>query len=480
LPDEPDVTVFISYRRADTSADAGRLYDALRRRYGRDSVFMDVDSIRPGQDWVDAVEDAVGRCDALLALIGSEWSDVRDESGKRRLEDEFDRVRLEIEAALKSGKAVIPVLFEDAHMPAASELPESLRPLVRRNATRISHASFENDLRGLLRALRIIARAKMPPPPAVAAPVVASASSAAEAPAVAPAPHSTPEVPVVTPAPPPSAPPAQPARPAPPPAPLVGPPPPAPPAPVYYPAAQPTPPPAPAYYAPTQPYPGGSGSGRGGSSRMVLIGGAALVVVVLLGLLAWAFLNGQKPTPSPTPAPTSAPTLAPTFTPLPTEPPTPEPTPPLSLEPTLAPTLTPAASALDFTLVPTYGEANLSAGFEPDPFAQTITAGGSVDVSYLGDSCTGHAAAPPDFRVHYTAGSSSLLRFYFIADGDTTLIINDPSESWFCSDDVFGTLNPGIDYSQPAGGVYDIWVGSVSGEFIQGTLHVTELDSNHP
>ncbi len=110
----PDVTLFISYRRADTSADAGRVYDALRRRYGRDSLFMDVDSLQPGQDWVEVIEEAVNKSDVLLALIGPDWSGVRDDSGSRRLDNEFDRVRLEIEAALKADKAVIPVLFEDA------------------------------------------------------------------------------------------------------------------------------------------------------------------------------------------------------------------------------------------------------------------------------------------------------------------------------------------------------------------------------
>jgi hypothetical protein len=167
VPEEPDVTVFISYRRIDTSADAGRLYDALRRRLGRDKLFMDVDSINPGQDWVEAVEDAVGKSDILLALIGSAWSDIRDPDGTRRLDDEFDRVRLEIEAALNAEKAVIPVLFEDARMPLAADLPETLRPLVRRHAIRISHETFSADLRGLLRAFRIIARSKSVEPRAI-------------------------------------------------------------------------------------------------------------------------------------------------------------------------------------------------------------------------------------------------------------------------------------------------------------------------
>jgi hypothetical protein len=458
VPEEPDVVVFISYRRSDTSADAGRLYDALRRRYGRDSVFMDVDSIRPGEDWVVAVEDAVGRCDALLALIGREWNDVRDENGKRRLEDEFDRVRLEIEAALKNRKAVIPVLFGEAHMPLAAELPESLRPLVRRNATRISHATFENDLRGLLRALKTIARAK-------------ARTDSAAAPAIGAALPEAPTEPLVG------------SPPQPPPPPIIPPP--------IIPPPQPSPPPA-AYYAqpqppspqppPAQPSPGGTT--RGGGSRLVLFGAIGFVAVILLGLLAWAVIGAPKPqpTPSPTPGPSAPPTATaaqPTATaaqPTPTQPPVATSTP---TEP--APTDVPTAATLDFTLPPAYGEAGLAAGFQPDPFTQDILGGGSVDVSYLGlESCLGFAAAPPDLRVMYTAGSAEVLRFYFIADSDTSLIINDPSGNWFCSDDTFGTLNPGIDYAAPEGGTYDVWVGSISGDFVSGTLFVTELTSNHP
>lgn len=441
MPDEPDVTVFISYRRADTSADAGRLYDALRRRFGRDSVFMDVDSIRPGQDWVDAVEDAVGRCDALLALIGPDWSDVRDDSGNRRLDDEFDRVRLEIEAALKSDKAVIPVLFGDAHMPAASELPESLRPLVRRNATRLSHANFENDLRGLLRALKTIARAKGPArPPAATAPAVAAPPPAVAAPPPAVA--------------------------APPPA-VTGPPPVAP-AP-YYPAAQQgPPPPAAVYHPPAQPYPGGARPG-GGNTPLLLLGGG-LIALVVIGLLAWALLGQQAanptPSPSPPPQPSGAPTVAPTDAP--------------TTGPTLAPTELPTGAPLDFLLAPTYGEVSLDPGFAGDPYAVALDAGGTTDVSYLGGSCVGYAASAPDYRVSYGQGSSTLLRFYFISDADTTLIINDANGVWHCADDTFGTLNPTLDFASPPAGAYDIWVGTIRGDIVQGTLQVTELASNHP
>ncbi len=156
------ISVFICYRRADTSPYAGRLYDALARKLGRDNVFMDVEILRPGQDWVEAIEEQVGRCDVLLALIGPAWLQAADRRGVPRIGGEMDRVRLEIEAALRRGKVVIPVLFEETPMPQPEDLPESLRPLIRRHAVRISHVSFSGDLAALVREIRALQKEKSP------------------------------------------------------------------------------------------------------------------------------------------------------------------------------------------------------------------------------------------------------------------------------------------------------------------------------
>jgi hypothetical protein len=127
---------------------------------------------------------------------------------------------------------------------------------------------------------------------------------------------------------------------------------------------------------------------------------------------------------------------------------------------------------------PTFGTLSLNAGFSNDPRTQAITSGGDVDASYLGGNCFGWAATNPDFRVQWDG--FGFLRFFFVADsGDTTLIINDPVGGWHCNDDSFGTIDPSIDFGDAQDGQYDIWVGSFSsGEFISGTLYVTELDYN--
>jgi hypothetical protein len=128
--------IFLSYRREDTAGYAGRLYDALGAQFGRERIFMDVDNIPPGVDFGDHIDAAVGRCDALLALIGPRWVTAAHAGGERRIDDPADYLRLEIEAALRRNVLVIPVLVQGAHMPGPAELPERLRALTRRNARR--------------------------------------------------------------------------------------------------------------------------------------------------------------------------------------------------------------------------------------------------------------------------------------------------------------------------------------------------------
>lgn len=145
--------IFISYRREDTAYPAGWLSDRLKERYGKDQVFKDVDSIELGDDFVEAINNAVGSCAVLLALIGKRWPSITDKNGQRRLENPHDYVRLEIEAALERNTLVIPILVEGAQMPAADDLPESLASLVRRNALDLSPARFDSDTARLLKVL---------------------------------------------------------------------------------------------------------------------------------------------------------------------------------------------------------------------------------------------------------------------------------------------------------------------------------------
>jgi hypothetical protein len=145
--------IFISYRREDCAAYAGRLYDWISQRLGKENIFIDVDTIQPGEDFVEAIEQKVGGCDALLALIGKEWLNCRDEHGNRRVDSPGDFVRLEIMAALNRSVRVIPVLVEGARMPAERDLPEPLTKLARRQALELSFTRFHQDANRLIETL---------------------------------------------------------------------------------------------------------------------------------------------------------------------------------------------------------------------------------------------------------------------------------------------------------------------------------------
>jgi len=150
----PPRRIFLNYRREDTGWAAGRLFDRLSHRFGKDQVFKDIDSIRLGDDFVDAITSAVGSCDVLLALIGDRWLSIIDRDGQRRLDDDNDFVRLEIEAALTRNVRVIPILVEGARMPRSADLPASMAKLVRRQALKLNpDQEFESGVERLFRAL---------------------------------------------------------------------------------------------------------------------------------------------------------------------------------------------------------------------------------------------------------------------------------------------------------------------------------------
>ncbi len=145
--------VFLSYRRDDSAAYAGRVYDRLVARFGADQVFMDIDRIAPGENFVDAINRHVVESSAVLVLIGPRWADARGRSGQRRLHEVGDFVCLEVGAALQSAVRVVPVLVGGATMPRAQELPEVLRPLVALQALEISDGRFHYDVGRLIDAI---------------------------------------------------------------------------------------------------------------------------------------------------------------------------------------------------------------------------------------------------------------------------------------------------------------------------------------
>src|SRR4051812_24699103 len=113
--------IFLSYRRDDAQSAAGRLADALEAHFGDDRVFRDRE-FAPGEDFVAAIRRGVESSTVLLVVIGRHWLDIADAQGRRRIDDPDDFVRLEIELALGARVGVVPVLVDDAKMPAPAQL----------------------------------------------------------------------------------------------------------------------------------------------------------------------------------------------------------------------------------------------------------------------------------------------------------------------------------------------------------------------
>lgn len=148
--------IFISYRRDDAAYVTGHINDLLRKEFGDEAVFTDVDNIALGVDFRAVLDQTVSQCQVLLAVIGAEWLTVADQDGRSRLEDPADFVRIEIESALKRDIPVIPLLVSGAKMPAAEDLPDSLRGLAFRNGTQIRPApDFNVDMARLIKNLQL-------------------------------------------------------------------------------------------------------------------------------------------------------------------------------------------------------------------------------------------------------------------------------------------------------------------------------------
>ena len=143
--------IFISYRREDAGWVNQAIYKALTEHFSPEQVFMDIDSIDLGNDFVDALEEAVAKCDVMLVLIGKDWAEPS--TNGIRLQNPYDFVHIEVAVAIKRNIRIIPVLIDDAQLPSVEVLPEPLRPLIRRQVHRIKNPSFSSDIKPLIEAI---------------------------------------------------------------------------------------------------------------------------------------------------------------------------------------------------------------------------------------------------------------------------------------------------------------------------------------
>jgi hypothetical protein len=150
----PQARVFISYRREDSKWPARQMYEAFLRHVPKKQVFMDIDSIAPGADFAEILQNQVTQCEIVLALIGPGWAGNTDPStGQRRLDNPKDFVRIEICAALSRAIRIVPVLLDDAPMPNGEQLPEDMRTLVGRQAEFVGYRTFDADVDRLIRRI---------------------------------------------------------------------------------------------------------------------------------------------------------------------------------------------------------------------------------------------------------------------------------------------------------------------------------------
>lgn len=145
--------VFICYRREDSAGYAGRIYDRLAKRFGERQVFMDIDTIAPGEDWVETVDRTIKSCDAMIVVIGRNWLTKGSGEEHPRISQAGDHLRLELETALAHGVKIVPVLVGGGQVPKAEALPESVRPVVRRQAVEIREPGFNDSVERLIGAI---------------------------------------------------------------------------------------------------------------------------------------------------------------------------------------------------------------------------------------------------------------------------------------------------------------------------------------
>ncbi len=146
-------SIFISYRRSDAPGYVRALMCELRNAFGSKQVFLDMETIEAGSDFVDIIEQAVGGCEVMLAVIGPTWLSITNELGQRRIHDPDDFIKLEIVTAINRKIPVIPVLVDGAGMPEAEELPPQLKDLASLQAVVISHDNWDDDVQELVLAI---------------------------------------------------------------------------------------------------------------------------------------------------------------------------------------------------------------------------------------------------------------------------------------------------------------------------------------
>jgi len=161
---KPEPVIFISYRREDSCAIAGRLFDRLENRFGKGRVFMDIDAIPHGVDFAKYIQTILRQVNVVLAVIGPKWTIQKN--GRELKDDPEDYVRLELEAAVSRSLIIIPILIDDTPMPSRMQLPMTLAKLYTLNAAPLSSGvDFNQHVAQIMEDIESLLLQTRPSPP---------------------------------------------------------------------------------------------------------------------------------------------------------------------------------------------------------------------------------------------------------------------------------------------------------------------------
>lgn len=146
--------IFINYRRQDSQGTTFALREKLLKYFDDKEVFMDIEGLDAGEDFVDGLARTVSLADVMIVMIGRQWLDIRDSEGNKRLFKDDDFVRIEIASAISQGKKILPVLLDGTLMPDAADLPDDMKDLARRNAMELRLSRIDDDTRAIAEALK--------------------------------------------------------------------------------------------------------------------------------------------------------------------------------------------------------------------------------------------------------------------------------------------------------------------------------------
>jgi TIR domain-containing protein len=146
--------VFINYRRSESLKDARHLASLLDHGALKGHIFIDLKGLDGAEDWLIELERQVAASDVVLSLICPNWSEIRDTTGKRRIDDETDFVRFELAEAFRRKIPVVPVLVDGASMPRGEKLPPNLLLLTRPQAEVLRTETFDTDVAKIHARLR--------------------------------------------------------------------------------------------------------------------------------------------------------------------------------------------------------------------------------------------------------------------------------------------------------------------------------------